>query len=57
MWELVVERNNFQESYWKEEKYIRSIASLNLVNGSVTGLWFTNEGDVWIEEGWCQKMK
>lgn len=20
MWELVVERNNFQESYWKEEK-------------------------------------
>lgn len=30
-----------------------SIASLNLVNGSVTELWFTNGGAVWIEEGWC----
>lgn len=21
--------------------------------GSVAGLWFTNEGGVWVEEGWC----
>lgn len=57
MGELAVEKEIiFRKIIEKNERYICSILSLNLVNGSVTGFWLTNEGCVCIE-GWCLKRR